>query len=170
MAENLQHLHNAEKNEWQKKCRHAHGLQRQNCKKKHTHTHNMNSLFEWRRGKKMKCTKLRNASQQTTLIMINMPNKWTLKISSVLSLVHILSLSLYLAPLILFHDFFLCYCIVVVASLLFFFLIAFIGISLHNALCDLFLSCCLLHDYFLSIHLPFGCIMNKNDEKKSDTL
>ena len=75
----------------------------------------------------------RNASQQTTLIMINMPNKWTLKISSVLSRAFVCR--------------FCCCCCCTVDFLLhyycFFFhpLIAFIGISLHNALCDLFLSC-----------------------------
>lgn len=108
-----------------------------------------NNMSIHEKKKKWKCTKLKNASQQTTLIMINMPNKWTLKISSVLSLSPC-AFSGTTFGHVMFLLFLFCFII---------FLIAFIGISLHNALCDLFLSCCSLHDYFLSIHLPFGCIM-----------
>lgn len=129
-------------------CSHAHRV--------HTHTQRKCSQLEHPRREKWKCTKLRNASQQTTLIMINMPNKWTLKISSVLSF-----------GLCAFSHFTFGHVMLLLFFRFIIFLIAFIGISLHNALCDLFLSCCSLHDYFLSIHLPFGCIMKWNRKKST---
>lgn len=72
--------------------------------------------------------KLTNASQQITLIMINIPNKWTLKFSSSYSR----------------HIAFDCRIFVILHI---YFALEFQ--SALRVLCDLFSSCHLLHDYFL---------------------